>query len=321
MNAGTFTNSAAAVPAVLSPSPTHAPEHRSDQIFGPTTGQILGQTSGQPPAPLMGIWRLGAALAIGDHASIWLAQPADGAGSTRWDYAVRCLAAGADRNAAADRLRRFARAAAAVQHPHLISVLDSSPQAAEPFLVMPRHEQRSLADLIATAARQPLPVTLWLVRQVAEAAAALHQAGWVHGDIRPQNVLLSSRGDATLIDLGCARQEGQAGDPLHRGSREFSAPEALRRGSPASAAADCFSLGRILWQLLALTDRRQVQPSGLDAAADSVAELVAELVDEFPGRRPTAAVAAQRLAQLEIETLGCQIHPLTATVSPQRLAA
>ncbi len=264
----------------------------------------------------MGIWRLGSLVASGTHAAIWLAQPADGVGNTRWDYVVRSIPAGACRVEATGQLRRFAAGAAAVRHPHLVAVLDSSLDSAEPFLVMPRLDSRSLADVIATAAPQPLPVSLWLARQVAEAAAAMHQAGWVHGDIKPQNVLLSARGHATLIDLGYACQQGQPSGGVYRGSPEFSAPEMLQGGATASAAADCFALGRILWQLLALTDRSAAHFAGFDVVAD----LVADLVDDQPGQRPTAQAVVDRLVRLEIETLGCHIRPSDLGAGQRRAA-
>jgi serine/threonine protein kinase len=170
---------------------------------------------------------------------------------------------------------------------------------------MPRLDNRSLADVLAAGAIQPLPVVLWLIRQTAEAASALHQNGLVHGDIKPENVLLSPRGHATLIDLGFARRIGEPGDGVFRGSPAYAAPESLDGKSPASTASDCFSLARLLWQMLSLTDRSATTSAGIDAVAD----LIAELVDANPKRRPTAETMASRLIRLEIETLGCHIRP------------
>jgi serine/threonine protein kinase len=254
---------------------------------------------------LLGIWRLGQPIAAGPHSLLSAAQPADSAGNTRWDYAVRSIPPTADRGEAIAQMQRFAAAAATVRHPHLVAVLDSSLDGAEPFLVMPRLDNRSLADVLAAGAIQPLPVVLWLVRQAAEAASSLHQNGFVHGDIKPENVLLSPRGHATLIDLGFARRIGEPGDGVFRGSAGYTAPEMIDGKTPASPAADCFSLARLLWQMLSLTDRTATTSAGIDAVAD----LIAELVDADPKRRPTAESMASRLIRLEIETLGCHIRP------------
>jgi len=280
-----------------------------------TARQIAGQIGSQPVATpaarptfasrLLGIWRLGEQIATGPQSLLSAAQPADSVGNTRWDYVVRSIPSTADRDEAVAQMKRFALAAAAARHPHLIAVLDSSLDGAEPFLVMPRLDNRSLADVLALGAVQPLPVVLWLVRQTAEAAAALHQNGFVHGDIKPENVLLSPRGHATLIDLGFARRIGEPGDGVFRGSPGYAAPELLDGDTPASPAADCFALARLLWQLLSLTDRGATTAAGLDAVAD----LIAELVDVDPKRRPTAETLAARLIRLEIETLGCHIRP------------
>ena len=284
-----------------------------------TARRFASQIAGQPVAAatrrqnvatrLLGIWRLGELIASGAHSLLSAAQPSDSVGNPRWDYAVRSVPPTAERGESVAQMRRFDAAAAAARHPHLVAVLDSSLDGAEPFLVMPRLDNRSLADLLASGAIQPLPVVLWLVRQTAEAASSLHQNGFVHSDIKPENVLLSPRGHATLVDLGFARRIGEPGDGLFRGSPGYAAPETLDGKTPASPAADCFSLARLLWQLLALTDRGATTSAGIDAVAD----LIAELVDADPKRRPTAETMASRLIRLEIETLGCHIRPSRTT--------
>ena len=271
------------------------------------SGSPVGVAADRPAMAtrLLGIWRLGQQIAAGPHSLLCAAQPADSVGNTRWDYVVRSISPASERAEAIQQMHRFAAAAGAARHPHLIAVLDSSLDGAEPFLVMPRLDNRSLADLLALGAAQPLPVVLWLVRQIAEAAASLHQNGFVHGDIKPENVLLSISGHATLIDLGFARRVGEPGDGVFRGSPGYAAPESLDGKAAASPAADCFSLARLLWQLLSLTDRSATTSAGIDAVAD----LIAELVDDDPKRRPAAETMASRLIRLEIETLGCHIRP------------
>lgn len=303
-----------------------APHARAKSASCETARQFASQIAGQPVTPptapqifatrLLGIWRLGEQIAAGPHSLLSAAQPADSVGNTRWDYVVRSIPPTADRGEAVAQMRRFAAAAAAARHPHLIAVLDSSLDGSEPFLVMPRLDNRSLADVLASGAIQPLPVVLWLVRQAAEAASSLHQNGFVHGDIKPENILLSLRGHATLVDLGFARRIGEPGDGVFRGSAGYSAPESLDGKTPASPAADCFSLARLLWQMLSLTDRTATTSAGIDAVAD----LIAELVDADPKRRPATETMASRLIRLEIETLGCHIRPgrTTAKSSGQR---
>jgi serine/threonine protein kinase len=256
---------------------------------------------------LLGIWRLGDAIHHGPQSRLWAAQPSDSFGSPRWDYVIRSVPGDGceNRGESVAQLRRFVAAASAARHPHLVAVLDAALDSAEPYLVMPRLSDRSLADVLRSGSTQPLPVVLWLVRQTAEAAAALHQSGFIHGDIKPENVLVAPRGHATLVDLGFARPIGQPGDGVFRGSIAYAAPECVDGKPPASASADSFSLGRLLWQLLSLTDKNATTAAGIDAVAD----LIADLVDPAASKRPSAEQLVGRLVRLEIETLGCHIRP------------
>lgn len=209
-------------------------------------------------------------------------------------------------NEASNQLKRFASAAAAVRHPHLVVVLDAALQGCEPFLVMPRLAGAPLGGLLASGAVQPLPVVLWLARQVAEAAGAMHAGGLVHRDINAENVMVSPQGHATLVDLGFACPAGHASDGIFRGSASYAAPEQLQSQPAAAApASDVFSLGRLLWQLLSLTEKDHASSVSIDAVAD----LIAEMVDPDPARRPSAAAVAGRLMRLEIETLGQHFRP------------
>lgn len=286
--------------------------------FGPPQDtRICGSRAEPARQQTLGIWRLGTLLHQGHWGRLCAAQPADGPGNPRWDYVIRTVPADLGQRfaEACVQLRRFTGAAEAVRHPHLVAVLDAAPEAAEPFLVMPRLAGRSLAELADQRAATPLPVVLWLVRQVCQAAAALHAGGFIHGDITPANVMVSPRGHVTLIDLGFAAPIGQRGDGVFRGSLDYAAPESSAGAAPA-AAADVFSLGRLLWHLLAWTAPGDDQPPGIDAVAD----LIAATVATEPADRPTAEQLASRLMRLEIETLGQHIRPSRASGGDRQVA-
>ncbi len=154
--------------------------------------------------------------------------------------------------------------------------------------------------------RKPLPVALWLVRQVAQALSAVHAAGWIHGDVKPENVIVGSGGHVTLIDLGFAAQIHTVNGSQFRGTPDYAAPELLSGNMAALPAADMFSLGRMLWHWLT-----QVQ-TDKEKSLEPVAELVERLVTNDPGERPVADAVTRQLLRLEINTLGQHFDPVTS---------
>ena len=154
--------------------------------------------------------------------------------------------------------------------------------------------------------RKPLPVALWLVRQVAQALSAVHAAGWIHGDVKPENVIVGPGGHVTLIDLGFAAQIHTVNGSQFRGTPDYAAPELLSGNMAALPAADMFSLGKMLWHWLT-----QVQTDN-DRSFEPVAELIERLVAKDPAARPMADAVIGQLLRLEINTLGQHFDPVTS---------
>lgn len=256
-----------------------------------------------PHGPVLGIWRLGRPIFQGDASEVSLAQPADAADSPRWDYVIKRAVGRNAESEGRQQTRRFIAAATATAHPNLIPVLDGSASSATPFVVMPRMEGATMARMMATHASQPLPVALWLIRQTAQGLHALHQAGWVHGDVKPANVIVGGNGHATLIDLSFAAQVHTPLGSVFRGSPGYAAPEQLEGRMAALPAMDVFALGRMLWEWL--TNLDPVDPSLLDP----VAAVVEAMLDADPARRPTAETVTKELLRLEIDSLGFHLGP------------
>lgn len=252
---------------------------------------------------ILGIWRIGASVHRSDYAHLCLAQPADAAGSPRWDYVIKFAGGGPNESEARRQTAQFVAAATSTVHPNLVPVLDASTTSPTPYLVMPRLEGETMQSQMAAEQRRPLPVALWWIRQVAEALEALHQAGWVHGDVKPTNAIVGRRGHVTLVDLGFASRVHAAPTHLYRGTPDYSAPECLSGEMAAMPAMDVFSLGRMLWQWMTVT--QQVH----QACLEPVAGLVEGMIANVPGERPTASSVARQLLKLEIETLGQHIGP------------
>jgi serine/threonine-protein kinase len=150
--------------------------------------------------------------------------------------------------------RRFeteARAAARLVHPHVVTVFDSGEDDGVPFLVMERLPGRTLADELSAGA-VPVDRARTLGLEMLAAVAAAHEAGIVHRDIKPGNVLLTSDGHAKVSDFGIAKtvddsDQTQTADLV--ATVGYLAPERLG-GAAASPASDLYSVGVVLYEAL-----------------------------------------------------------------------
>lgn len=221
-------------------------------------------------------------------------------------------------------LRREANVAASASHPNLVAVLTADLHGPAPHLLLPFLEGMTSRQLLA-AARQPLPVpmSLWIARQMAEALAALHRAGWLHGQVRPQHVIVSPQGHATLIDLSlCRRLESEecAGGQSPPELVAYASPESFLARGRLTAASDAYQLGLLLHELLAgrppfesadptLLARmhRSQAPPNVGAvrpdAPQEVAHLLRLMLAKEPLRRPSDDELVRWLTELEIEAL------------------
>src|ERR1043166_3855341 len=114
-------------------------------------------------------------------------------------------------------LQREARAGLGVQHPHLVRILEAHVLTPPHYLVMEYLAGESLRRRLRRDYRLDQAAALWVTRQVAEALAALHRKGFVHGDIKPENVRLVDVGQAILLDLGYAHRPGENTAFLEKG--------------------------------------------------------------------------------------------------------
>jgi serine/threonine protein kinase len=134
------------------------------------------------------------------------------------------------------------------QHPHIVGVLDSGTTAAgRPYLVMEYYDRGSLHDQLRARGPLPVPVAVAAGAAVADALAFAHGRGVLHGDVKPQNVLVRPT-SYVLTDFGLARVAGEHA-AVDRFSYRHAAPQVLD-GEPATAADDVYSLGSTLYTLL-----------------------------------------------------------------------
>ena len=149
------------------------------------------------------------------------------------------------------RARREARIAARLQHPNAVAVYDVVEHEGRPCLVMEYVPSRSLAQVLADGALPPAEVAS-IGAQLASALMAAHEAGIVHRDIKPGNILISDGGSVKLTDFGISRASGDVtvtatGEML--GTPAYISPE-VAQGRAAGVASDVFSLGATLYAAL-----------------------------------------------------------------------
>ncbi|MGW1166817.1 serine/threonine-protein kinase [Streptomyces sp. NPDC002550] len=254
----------------------------------------------------IGRYRLERPLGTGAFATVWLAHDDE----LQAPVAVKVLAENwshrldiRDRFLSEARLLRRAGSNRVVQVYDIGELPDG-----RPYFVMEYADGGTLADLLAGG---PLPVghALALTAEAARAAAALHEAGIVHRDIKPTNVLLHTAPDGTrrvlLADLGLAKNLAQASVlTLAAGSAGYQPPEQAEPGEGIDERADVYSLGAVGYELVTGTvpgpPGRVVPPRRLrpDLGEDVERALLRALEPDRARRWPGAQAFADELDRL-----------------------
>ena len=273
----------------------------------------LGGSGGAGPAGvrLAGRYRLVRRIAAGAIGEVWLGLDLAAARLV----AVKLVRAEHARHG--DTLARFraeARHAGSLSHPAVARVYDygDGDEGGPPYLVMELVDGPSLAQVLDAGPLAPASV-MDLVAQCAAGLQAVHQAGLVHRDIKPGNLLLGPGGQVKITDFGLAGAAGWG--PRTRTGTLICAPAYLApervTGGAATPASDLYSLGIVAWECLAgappfsgmaievaFSHRELPLPPLPGAVPGEVGALVAELAAKDPAARPSAALAADRAGSL-----------------------
>ena len=184
-------------------------------------------------------------------------------------------------SAALERAEREARLAAALNHPHVVSVFDLVDEEDVRWLVMEYVDGQTLSERVRTSGPLDATEAATLLGQTADALVEAHHHGIVHRDVKPSNIMIAG-GAAKLNDFGIARSED---DPsltqtgLVTGSPAYIAPE-VASGSSATAASDVWSLGATLYH--AVTGKPPYD------VGDNLIGALYKIVHEDPPRLPDA---------------------------------
>lgn len=279
----------------------------------------------------VGQWELVCLAAEGSLARVYRSRPAGTPADRPAPYALKMLRPEWQEDPRAVRLlQREALVGRSISHPHLVSILQANLCRPPRFVAMPWLDGATLQAQLDAGRRAEVPVALWIARQVAEALEALHAAGWMHGDVKPGNVFLSPEGHVTLLDLGFARSKDETGSAVDRlltGTCNYMAPELITSALRADIRSDIYSLGVVLFEVLAgrlpftgdslaelAEQHRQSRPPNLRRLAphlpNGVVRLVHEMLAKEPLRRPqTPRELIDRLVPLEVATFSERAAP------------
>jgi serine/threonine-protein kinase len=288
------------------------------KVLAPNRSKLVGK---------LGPWQLMRQIGEGDVTRVYLARPDDVGNAHTASYAVKVLRNEWWRDESAiARQRREAWIGGQVSHPNVVPVLSTSVEGPPFYFVMPMLEGRSLAQRIEDGPQLPLPMALWIVRQIVEGLAAVFgRTRMIHGDVKPANVMVAPSGHATVMDFGLAHTLDEASSWADRpviGTLNYIAPEMVTSAMAADARSDFYSLGVMLYELLAgrlplesddpgelaMLHREGKPTCVLELRSDlpkPVASLVHTLLAKEPIRRPSShSELIERLVRLEIDCFG-----------------
>jgi hypothetical protein len=227
-----------------------APEESPDQA--------VAEPAGEPePAPVsrIGRYTIESELGQGGMGKVYLARdPVIGRNVALKVITIRPDLSDEEAGQYRERFLREAQAAGALIHPNIVSVHDIGMDAASgcPYIVMEHVPGQDLKKVILSRAPLQPEESVSIVVQIAQALDYAHRRGIVHRDIKPANVLITDQGKVKITDFGVARLPGSdlTRSDQFVGSPGFMSPEQLQ-GAAVDGRADLFSLGVILYELLA----------------------------------------------------------------------
>jgi tetratricopeptide (TPR) repeat protein/tRNA A-37 threonylcarbamoyl transferase component Bud32 len=244
--------------------------------------------------------------------------------------ALKLVHADADGPRARARLVREAQALAKLSHPHVVTVYDVGTRGDEVYLALELVEGRSLREWLAEP--RSVDAVLDVIRQAGEGLAAAHDAGLVHRDVKPENVLVDRAGRVKVTDFGLARGELEPlagasdeardeGDALGLtrtgallGTPAYMAPEQLR-GENADSSSDQFALSVVAFE--ALTGARPFRGSSLAELRASI-----EAGPSMPTGVPRhVASALRRALAADPSARFPDVRALLAALAPRRSIA
>ncbi|MBG0561506.1 serine/threonine-protein kinase [Actinoplanes aureus] len=289
----------------------------------------------EPGELLAGRYRLDDRIASGGMGDVWLAT------DTVLGRRVAVKTLRADRAVDPQFQTRFeheARAMAALHHPGIVDVYDFGRETGEDaYLVMAHVDGQPLSQRIAEQGRLTLADTLAVVAQVGRALQAVHDAGIVHRDVKPANMIIRPDGTVVLVDFGVARSSSSAALTGARdviGTANYIAPEQVSK-KPVGPAADVYALGAVAYHCLsghppffgdnpvavAMQHVIEEPPPLPDDVPPRVRGLVATALAKDPAARYPSAAAMAAAADAAASATPAGAEAVTLAFTPMRTGA
>ncbi|MFJ6853337.1 Stk1 family PASTA domain-containing Ser/Thr kinase [Streptomyces sp. NPDC091271] len=261
----------------------------------PLVGQLLD-----------GRYRIDARIAVGGMATVYRAV------DTRLDrvLALKVMHPALATDAAfVERFIREAKSVARLAHPNVVAVFDQGAQGAYVYLAMEYVAGCTLRDVLRERGALQPRAALDILEPVLAALGAAHRAGFVHRDMKPENVLIGDDGRVKVADFGLVRAVGTATDTTGSllGTVSYLAPEQIEQGT-ADTRSDVYACGVVLYEMLTggkphggdtaaqviyqhLNEDVPAPSGAVPGLADGLDELVAAATARDPDVRPSDAVA------------------------------
>ena len=283
----------------------------SKPLFSSLTGELLGARV--VPGQRFGRYVIGTLLGRGGMGEVWSAHDTD----LDRRVALKFLSPEALAVLDTQHAIREAKAASALNHPNIVTIHEVVQAESTVAIVMELVEGQSLREVCG----KPLPTAEMLAigAQIAEALAAAHTGGTIHGDIKPENISLRQDRYVKVLDFGLARKVttetiALASSPA-LGTLRYMSPEQAQ-GKPLTAASDIFSFGLVLYELAAgrhafaaasPVDTTEAiltkEPPSLLSVNRSVPPrlglLIRAMLAKEPEARPSASEVARTLNELQ----------------------
>ena len=288
----------------------------------------MSTTTSPPPLPsavLAQRYRLDRRLAQGGMAEVWLGTDL----SLSRQVAIKLLKPNlASDPIVAERFRREAIAVAQLNHPNIVAVYDAIADNGRQAVVMQLVNGKSLRQLLDEQKRLSPDLTIHIGSCVASALDAAHQAGMVHRDVKPGNILITPDGRVLLTDFGIAKglepgNDDLTNDNIMMGTAKYLSPEQVR-GKRLDGRADLYSLGLVLYECLAgrvpflgqndadtALARLQRDPTDITRLRPTLPAGLPELIHRLLARRPEARYASGAAVRAALAAVNARASDIT----------